>query len=168
MAFRNGYRDEVASGGGSFDTSRSLLRMAGGWGNVSGPGLFMARTVFTGTLSAMSMGIVGASCGAMIWGTATLPFLFSCCGGFIFGAINFYRDAVQKALISLERYPRLIQLHLDENFPWKGWDRCSREELTRERFKRSWVLRSMLVCAWLTSQPALDVSCATTLITVLD
>ncbi|EME84945.1 uncharacterized protein MYCFIDRAFT_82999 [Pseudocercospora fijiensis CIRAD86] len=88
MAFRNTSRDDVTmSGGALHNASQGLLRMTGGWGNVSGPGLFMVRTIFTGTLSAVTMGIVGASCGAIVWGTATLPFLVCSCSGFIFGAL---------------------------------------------------------------------------------
>ncbi|KXS96831.1 hypothetical protein AC578_7411 [Pseudocercospora eumusae] len=157
MAFRNISRDDVTmSGGALHNASQGILRMTGGWGNVSGPGLFMVRTIFTGTLSAVTMGIVGASCGALVWGTATLPFLVCSCSGFIFGALGFYRDAVRQALINVDRYPRLLQLHLDMNFPWRGWNQYRASELTSHYFRRSWVSTSMLVCAWLTAQPALD------------
>ncbi|KAF2163235.1 hypothetical protein M409DRAFT_26279 [Zasmidium cellare ATCC 36951] len=156
MAFRRD-RDDVVNGGSAFhDAGRGLLRMAGGWGNVSGPGIFMIRTITTGTLNAVTFGIVGGFVGNLIFGVASLPFLFASCFGFVFGAVGFYNDSVRRSLISLERYPRLLQLHLDENYPWHGFQNYTQQQLRRDFFQRSWILRGMLVCSWLTAQPALD------------
>lgn len=54
-----------------------------------------------------------------------------------------------------------MQLHLDANYPERGFHRFSDRQLNSEAFSRSWILQSMLVCSWLTAQPALDVRAAT-------
>lgn len=158
MSFRGGQHD-VFHASSIFDTSRSLLfRMTGGWGNAAGPGYFMARIVLSGTVSAVIIGMAGSAAGAAIWGTGALPFLVAACGGFVFGAVGFYRDALRQANVMLERYPRLLQLHLDANYPTRGFLAWRLEQMKAAAFARSWTLQSMLVCSWLTAQPALDVS----------
>ena len=103
------------------------------------------------------MGMAGAAATASVFGTAALPFVVCATAGFAWGAASFYRDALRKAAVSLERYPRLLQLHLDANFPARRFDRWPAESLRPAAFERSWEGRSMLVVAWLTAQPALDV-----------
>ena len=49
-----------------------------------------------------------------------------------------------------------MQLHLDANYPDKGFLSYRQDQLQRGPFARSWILQSMLVCSWLTAQPALD------------
>ncbi|KAK5122544.1 hypothetical protein LTR85_003807 [Meristemomyces frigidus] len=156
MAFR-GKRSDDFSANSIHEASRSIFfRMAGGWGNVAGPGYFMTRIILSGTVSSAVLGLAGSAFGAVIWGTAALPFLISACGGFFFGAIGFYRDALRQANMMLERYPRLIQLHLDANYPTRGFLEWRTDQFKAAVFSRSWVLQSMLVCSWLTAQPALD------------
>ena len=72
--------------------------------------------------------------------------------------IGFYRDALRKSLRALDRYPRLIQLHLDANFSHRGFDNWSLSQLRSEHFRKSYVLESMLICSWLTASPILEVS----------
>lgn len=117
----------------------------------------MLRVILSGTVSSVFVGMAGASIGAVIWDTATIPFMVASCSGFILGAVGFYRDAVRKSLRSLDRYPRLLRLHLDANFPHRGFDTWSAENLTSSVFRQSWVLRSMLVASWLTAGRAMDV-----------
>lgn len=100
----------------------------------------------------------GASIGALIWDTATIPFVLSACSGFVLGAVGFYRDAVRKSLRSLDRYPRLLQLHLDANFPHRGFDTWPSTRFRSAYFGSTWILRSMLVASWLTATNAIDVS----------
>jgi len=118
----------------------------------------MTRVIISGTVSSVVMGMAGAMIGAWVYDTATIPFVVSSCVGFVMGAIGFYRDAVRKSLVSLDRYPRLLQLHLDANFPHRGFDAWGRERMRSTTFAQSWVLRSMLVASWLTATRALDVS----------
>jgi len=118
----------------------------------------MLRVVISGAIASVFTGMFGATIGALIWDTATIPFVFSACSGFAMGAIGFYRDAVRKSLNALDRYPRLLQLHLDANFPHRGFNTWKSERLRSQFFAQSWVLRSMLVASWLTATPALEVS----------
>lgn len=106
----------------------------------------------------MSFGLTGATISAVVFRTATIPFIFSSTIGFIVGVVGFYKDCVSKALLNLELYPKLIQLHLDANFPSMGFRRMNSIEFRAVEFTNSWTLRSMLLVSWLTAQPALDVS----------
>lgn len=66
-----------------------------------------------------------------------------------------YIRAFRDALIQVRRHPRLVHLHISSNFPWMlyiheqylGW-------FTSESSASTWVMRSMLVVAWLSAEPA--------------
>ncbi|KAK7898060.1 hypothetical protein LTR67_004692 [Exophiala xenobiotica] len=116
----------------------------------------MLRVIISGSIASVFMGMTGASIGALIFDTATVPFVFSACTGFVLGAVGFYRDAVRKSLRSLDRYPRLLQLHLDANFPHRGFETWPPSRFRSGVFASSWVLRSMLVASWLTATNAID------------
>ncbi|KAK4941034.1 hypothetical protein LTR10_018955 [Elasticomyces elasticus] len=151
-SFRNASPgNDFINAGGITDTFKTILRAGGGWGTVS-----MVRVVLSGTIASVFMGMTGASIGALIWDTATIPFIFSACSGFVLGAVGFYRDAVRKSLRSLDRYPRLLQLHLDANFPHRGFDTWPSTRFRSAYFGSTWVLRSMLVASWLTASNAID------------
>lgn len=106
----------------------------------------------------MSFGLSGATLGAIIFRTASIPFIICSTFGFVIGIVGFYKDCLAKSLINLELYPRLLQLHLDANFPSFGFRRMGLGEFRAVQFSNSWTLRSMLLVSWLTAQPALDVS----------
>lgn len=74
------------------------------------------------------------------------------------GSFRWYFASVNQALVSLDAFPALMRLHLDANYPRKNFRKWGVSAFSRERFAGSWVLKSMLVAAWLTAQPALDVS----------
>ena len=116
----------------------------------------MIQGVTTSFLTSIVTGMTGAYVSALIYGTAGLPFIVSACAGYIIGMIGFYRDTVRKSLLYLDRYPRLIQLHLDGNFPHEGFNRWSLDALRSSNFK-SWRLRSMLTVAWMSAVPAIEV-----------
>lgn len=118
----------------------------------------MLRVIISGTVASVFTGMFGATVGGLIWDTATIPFVFSACSGFVLGAVGFYRDAVRKSLTALDRYPRLLQLHLDANFPHRGFYAWKPDRFRSQVFGQTWVLRSMLVASWLTAANALDVS----------
>lgn len=63
-----------------------------------------------------------------------------------------------QALLALDAYPALLRLHLNANYPKREFKKWRLDELRSERFRKSEILKSMLVVAWLTAQPALDVS----------
>jgi hypothetical protein len=119
--------------------------------------LSMTRVVVSGTVASIVMGMTGASIGAAFFDTATIPFVLSSCAGFIFGAWGFYRDAVRKSQRALDRFPKLLQLHLDANFPHRGFDRWGRAQLRSDIFKKNWVMQSMLIASWMTANRAIEV-----------
>ncbi|KIW18857.1 hypothetical protein PV08_03146 [Exophiala spinifera] len=116
----------------------------------------MLRVIISGTIASVFMGMTGATIGALMFDTATVPFVASACTGFVLGTFGFYRDAVRKSLRSLDRYPRLLQLHLDANFPHRGFETWPVDRFRSAVFGESWVLRSMLVASWLTATNAID------------
>jgi hypothetical protein len=122
----------------------------------------MTRIILTGTMTAVSLGLGGSTLFAIVYGTAALPFIVFACFGFGLGAYGFYRDALSKACIAVERYPLLLRLHMHANFPGQRFDLWDvarmRTAFRRERWPR-WQLRSMLLASWMTATPALDVRC---------
>ena len=144
--------------GSAQSSAASMFKIAGGWGNVNGPGIFMLRVIVAGATTATFMGLCSAMLASMVWGTAALPFIAGSCAGFILGTTSWYYDALSKALLTVDRYPSMLRLHLDANFPTKFFRREPLGLFRSERFKSSQILQSMLVVAWLTAQPALDVS----------
>lgn len=84
--------------------------------------------------------------------------MISSCIGFIIGVVGFYKDCMAKAMLNLDLYPKLLQLHLDQNFPWRGFRLWRLNDFRSAHFSGSWTLKSMLLVSWLTAQPALDVS----------
>ncbi|KAK0939396.1 hypothetical protein LTR29_009012 [Friedmanniomyces endolithicus] len=146
---------QESSGFSVMGVGQDLLRIGGG-GSPLGASYFMVRVLVSGTLSSACLGLAGAGLIATLLGTGALPFLLCSCAGFVFGAIGFYRSTVVQSLAMLERHPRLMQLHLDANFPSRGYMRWRREDLRPERFRGSWRMESVLMTALLTAQPAID------------
>ncbi|KAL3956448.1 hypothetical protein ACCO45_009294 [Purpureocillium lilacinum] len=134
-----------------------ILRILGGWGNVSGPGLVMFRSMIAGTSTAMILGITASMASSLIWGTATLPFVVFSSLGFALGSARWYMVSSQEALLQLRRYPALLRMHIVANFPWLP-EYAARDVrwFTPERFAVDWVQRSVLVAGWLSAQPALE------------
>jgi hypothetical protein len=155
MALRNRQEDDQRGYNWS-EAGRDFLRLGGGY-SPTGAAYYMMRVVISGTTASVCMGLGGAAIGAAFYGTAALPFLIFSCAGFAFGAIGFHRVAMRESLIMLERYPRLLQLHLDANFPHRDFLSWRREQMRAATFSQSWVLKSMLMVAWLTAQPAVEV-----------
>lgn len=118
--------------------------------------LSMIRSLTAGATTSLFTGMVGSIVAAMIWGTAGLPFAICSCLGFCIGTFSFYYDAVRKSLLYLDRYPRLLQLYLDANFPSEGFNTWPIQRLRSSNFN-SWTLRSMLIVSWLSATPALEV-----------
>ena len=118
----------------------------------------MTRVIVSGTVASIFMGMTGATIGAIIFDTATIPFVVSASAGFLLGAWGFYRDAVRKSLRAVDRFPQLLQLHLDANFPHRGFDTWEPSRLRSAYFDKSWVLQSMLTASWVTANRAIEVS----------
>ncbi|KAJ9616850.1 hypothetical protein H2200_000570 [Cladophialophora chaetospira] len=116
----------------------------------------MTRVIISGTVASIVLGMSGASIGAIFFDTAALPFVASASAGFLLGAWGFYRDAVRKSLRAMDRFPQLLQLHLDANFPHPGFDTWESSRLRSAYFDRSWILQSMLVASWMTASRAIE------------
>ncbi|KAF9876589.1 hypothetical protein CkaCkLH20_05997 [Colletotrichum karsti] len=113
--------------------------------------------MLAGTSTAAVVGLAASFIGASIWGTAGLPFIIGSSIGFVLGSTKWYFAAEQEALLQLDKYPSILRLHLVSNFPWKPeLGRRSIEWFTATRFSANWQMKSMLIAAWLTAQPALD------------
>lgn len=117
----------------------------------------MTKAFIQGTIKAAVCGFAGATGAALIYGTAALPFVISASIGFAIGSIGFYRDSIAMALLDLHRYPLVLRLHLQRNFPAQRFDRWNVERLRSDEFRRSWVLSNMLVASWLSAHQALEV-----------
>ncbi|KAF5603145.1 uncharacterized protein FSUBG_7368 [Fusarium subglutinans] len=133
-----------------------FISLLSGWGVVSGPGLFMLRSLVSGITTATVVGVSSGMAGSMIWGTAGLPFIIGSSLGFAFGSYRWYEVATREAMVQLELYPALLQMHITSNFPWVP-DLHSRKRnwYTAETFRRSWVMKSMLVVGWLSAESSL-------------
>jgi hypothetical protein len=117
----------------------------------------MFRSLLAGTYTAVVVGISTTLVASALWGTAALPFVIGSSVGFAVGSLRWYMSAERAALFDLYRYPSLIRLHLLANFPYhRDFSRNGIDWYTPIRFKSSWTLKSMLVAAWLSAQPAIE------------
>ncbi|OAQ60460.1 sugar transporter [Pochonia chlamydosporia 170] len=117
----------------------------------------MFRSLLAGTYTAVVVGISTTLVASALWGTAALPFVLGSSLGFTVGSLRWYLSAERAALFDLYRYPSLLRLHLLANFPYhRDFSRNGLEWYTPGRFRSSWTLKSMLVAAWLSAQPAID------------
>ena len=73
------------------------------------------------------------------------------------GIAMYYRSCLGQALLALERYPNLLLLHLDANYPTQRWNMSRVTALLDER-ESGWIQNSMLVTAWQSAGLALDVN----------
>lgn len=92
-----------------------------------------------------------------VFGTGTLPFIIGAALAFGGGLAMYYRSCLGQALLALENYPHLLLLHLDANYPTHKWD-MGRVTALLDESNSGWVQKSMLVTAWQSAGPALDVS----------
>ncbi|KAK2926067.1 OST-HTH/LOTUS domain [Fusarium oxysporum f. sp. vasinfectum] len=116
----------------------------------------MLRSLVSGISTATVVGVSSGMVGSMIWGTAGLPFLIGSSLGFAFGSYRWYEVATREAMVQLDLYPALLQLHITSNFPWvPDLHSRKRDWYTAETFRRSWVMKSMLVVGWLSAESSL-------------
>jgi hypothetical protein len=116
----------------------------------------MVRSLVSGISTATVLGVSSGMAGSIIWGTAGIPFIVGSSIGFALGSFRWYEVATREAFIQLERYPALLRLHICSNFPWMpDLQEKDHDWYTTENFRRSWVLRSMLVVGWLSAEPSL-------------
>jgi hypothetical protein len=80
------------------------------------------------------------------------------CVGYAFGIFRWYQASLAEACLSLDKYPNLLRIHLDANYPREHFKSWRPEAFQSSVFQGTWPLQSMLVAAWLTAQPSLEVS----------
>lgn len=117
----------------------------------------MTKAFVNGGIKGVICGLAGASIFGVLYGTAALPFVLSASFGFTFGTLGFYNDCVTKSILALERYPTLLRLHLQTNFPARRFDLWDNRRFRGAEFQQSWVLSNMLVASWMSATPALEV-----------
>ncbi|KAF2227348.1 hypothetical protein BDZ85DRAFT_2325 [Elsinoe ampelina] len=129
----------------------SVLRYLGGWGHSRGPGRFMIQMLLFGTGTASVLGFVVSMIAASFYDTAALPFMVSSIIGFGVGCVNYYRASLARAMIDLDRYPTLLRLSLDSEFPTQRFDLRPQGYFTSRNFDRTWQDRSRLLVGWLSA-----------------
>jgi len=73
----------------------------------------------------------------------------------MFRAFSFYRASLAQALVAHKKYPALIQLHMDMNYPTRHLSYSEGGPVVN--FKRSdRAMRSIILTSWLTAAPALE------------
>ena len=71
--------------------------------------------------------------------------------------LAYYKSALSQTFIALERHPALLLLYLDLNYSAVRWNR-GRVEAMLDGYGRRCLDDSILISAWQTAGPALDVS----------
>ena len=118
----------------------------------------MLRSIVFGSASAMFFGMTSAILGSLAFGVGSLAFLVGSSLGFVLGTFRWYRHSLLQSLLVLDAYPALMRLHLHANFPLKRFNHLPLRDCRSDRFRGRWIMENMLVVAWLTAGPALDVS----------
>ncbi|KAI1386985.1 uncharacterized protein F4822DRAFT_411821 [Hypoxylon trugodes] len=135
-----------------------LLRSIGNWSRPSGHGLYMFRSMFVASSTAAFVGLAAAAVGGILTGSGSMGFLLGSCVGFAGGAVHYYRSCLQQALAAVDEHPRLMQLHLSYNFPWRGYQQLPHRLLRSERWWRAgpYARQGNLIAAWQSASAALD------------
>ncbi|KAL6720540.1 hypothetical protein ACLMJK_002464 [Lecanora helva] len=149
-------REEVGIGESTPLGVSTLFRTLGGGGNVSGPGIFMLRTMAIGSCAGPSAVYAPPPPQPSVFGTGSLPFVLGASVSFFTFSMMYYRSCVRQAMLAVERYPHLMLLHIDGNYPGQKWDMARLRSVVSGRGGGGWVDQSMLVAAWQTAGGALD------------
>lgn len=109
-------------------------------------------------------GVTGAYLTAWLIGpVAALGFAGGSCIGYVASTVFFWRSTEALAMKAYDDYPQLMMLHLFRNYRTMGFDRVPvRTAEERGEFRRkvqgSLALRCLLMAAWHTASPAIEVS----------
>ena len=96
-------------------------------------------------------------------------FAFGSCFGFCLGTLYYWKHTMSESVAAYRHFPTLMLLHLRRNFPTFGFENYrveaggerGRRELERfdRRFEREWSVRCLMMSAYQTAGPAIEVSC---------
>ncbi|XHG07574.1 hypothetical protein AWENTII_010710 [Aspergillus wentii] len=120
----------------------TMVRAVGGWTKPSGRGLYMFRSLITGSCCAALFGLCGAGLLGYTIGAGGIGFAGGSCVGFIAGTITYFMDCRRQSLLALARYPELMRLHLFINYPSRDYRMpFANDEMDLE-------MKGMLISAW--------------------
>ena len=99
----------------------------------------------------------------MFAGPAAVGYAIGSCIGFLASTWFYWSTTVSAALSAFDTYPELMMLHLIRNYRTNGFERInvnSKDErrMFRGRLDRELNLRCLLIAAYHTAMPAIDVS----------
>lgn len=97
--------------------------------------------------------LLGAATGVFA-GVGSLFFTVGAVVGCAAGMWRYYHQSLAQALVGLEEFAGPVFLHLRGSFPTYRW----REGMFKGA-RESWLERSMLVTAWQSAGPAVEVRC---------
>ena len=91
-------------------------------------------------------------------------FIAGSCIGFVGASIFFYKSQVEQAFMAFDDYPELLRLHMVMNFPLQRFQQMNlhpnHRQQERRKLQGSLALTSMLVSAYQTAGPSIDVCIA--------
>ena len=85
------------------------------------PSTSMIRMLVHGSSTATIVGLSCAAVGGFLCGLGALGFCLGSCVGFCMSVSWFYRSNLRRALLALDAYPSLMQMHLVYNHPLYGF-----------------------------------------------
>jgi hypothetical protein len=138
------------------------LRAVGGLTKPSGRGLFMFQSLIAGSTTAALVGLFGATLLGYGFAAGAVGFLGGSCFGFVVGTIGYYKACSRQSLLAFMRYPDLIRHHIFIDFGMHGVEKASRfwekdSQNVVEAVKSDLGLQSILVAAWHSAVPAIEV-----------
>jgi hypothetical protein len=122
----------------------------------------MFQSLIAGSSSAAILGLFGATLMGYAFTAGAIGFVGGSCLGFILGTVGYYRTCHQQSLIAFIKYPDLLKHHIIIDFGMHGVDKVSRfwgkdSENILQDVKSDISLRGMLIAAWHSAVPAIEV-----------
>lgn len=122
----------------------------------------MFQSLIAGSSSAGVLGLFGAMLMGHAFAAGAVGFLTGSCIGFVLGSIGYYRTCCKQSLIAFAKYPELLRHHILIDFGMRGVDQASRfwgkdVQKTLEDVKSDVALQGMLIAAWHSAVPSIEV-----------
>ena len=94
---------------------------------------------------------------------AAIAFTIGSCIGYVLASWYYLRTSMQEALSAFELYPKLMVMHMANNYMNYGFEQIRMESAEdkvkfRERLRTSLTLRCFMLSSYHTAAPAIDVS----------
>lgn len=123
----------------------------------------MFHSLLSGSSCAAILGFCGASLLGYGFTAGAVGFMAGSCLGFIIGTVGYFRSSYQQSVLAFVRYPQLIRHYLWAEFGARGvhqFQQFHDEDVNQTVgvVNRSIVLQGMLISAWHSAIPAIEVS----------